>query len=126
MLQCPACQVIASPPCHDNDNFSVFLQAGQHRVRKPVPVFLLGQLVIGFLSILDEVIDDEQRSTKTGGCAGRGRGQVVVVSVLQAPQVHGAVPPLDGYTREYVGEHNPVLIRFLLLDVVADVLAEHG
>ena len=126
VFQCPACQVITGPAGHDDDNLATLLQTGQHCVCEPDPVFLLGQLVVGLLSILDEVIDNEQRSTKAGGCAGRGRGQVVVVSALQAPEIHGAITVLDGYTWEYVGEYNPVLVCFLLLNVVSNVFAEHG
>ena len=66
------------------------------------------------------------RGAKSGGRAGWGCSKVIVVSALQAPQVHGSVTALDGYPREDVREHNPVLIRLLLLDVITDVLGEHG
>ena len=126
MFQGPASQIITGPSGHDNNDLAAFLQAGQHGVCKPVPVFLLGQLVIGLLSILDEVIDNEQRSTKAGGCAGRGRGQVVVVAALQTPEVHGAIAALNCHSGEDIGKHNPIPVRLLLLDIIADVLGEHG
>ena len=126
MLQRPPREVVCRPACHDDEQLSVFLQAGLHRIRKPSPVLFFHQFVVGFFGVFDEVVDNHQRCPEAGRRSGGRCGKVVVVAALQAPQVHCPVAVLDTGVGEHIGVHRYVQVRLLLGDRVSHILGKHG
>ena len=121
MYQRTSGKVIRCPARHNYDYLTAFLQTGKHGICKPFPVFFLYVFVVGFLRVFYQVVHYHQRTSETCSCTGRGRCQVIVVSALQAPQIHSSVAAFDFRVRKHIRIDSFVFICFCLCDRVSDV-----
>jgi hypothetical protein len=87
----PAGEVVLVPAGQDDDDRGAGGEAGGGDVGPPVPHVLPERLGVGFLAVLDRVVDDQQVGGAAGEATADADGQHPALVAVEGPVVDGAV-----------------------------------
>ena len=118
VAQRTAGKVARRPAGHDDNDLVAGLGTRKHGIREPLPLFFEDILVESLLSLLDQVVDDQDARAEAGRRAAGGSRQIAGVLPFERPLARGRLAVLDAGIREDVREHRAVRVELLFCNTV--------